>query len=132
MSESASPPARRRAGWFANRSIAVKILATVAFSASIGVVLCFVAVGRIDALAASQHDMYEGHVVAFSDLDKIQNTFEEVRQGYTGYFLADPATRAQITPQLQAGRAGLAKQMDAYEKITENPGLFAAVRKTAT
>src|SRR5512133_1312584 len=94
MSKSASPPARRRAGWFANRPIAVKILATIAFSASIGVVLCVVAVGRIDALAASQRDMYQGHVVAFSDLD--------------------------------------AKQMDAYESITENPDLFAAVRASAT
>jgi methyl-accepting chemotaxis protein len=65
MTESAIPPARRRAGWFANRPIAVKILATIAFSASVGVLLC---------------------VVAFSDLDKIENTFEAVRQGYTAYF----------------------------------------------
>jgi len=130
MTESASLPARRRASWFANRPIAVKILATIAFSASIGVLLCVVAVGRINGLAASQRDMYEGHVVAFSDLDEIQGTFEAVRQGYTGYFLADAGTRAQITPQLQAGKAALAKQMDAYESITENPALFAAVRKS--
>jgi methyl-accepting chemotaxis protein len=71
MTTSASPSARRRSGWFANRPIAVKILATVAFSASVGVLLCFVAVARIDGLAASQQDMYEGHVVAFSDLDEI-------------------------------------------------------------
>jgi methyl-accepting chemotaxis protein len=132
MTVSGPQPASRRAGWFANRPIAVKILATIAFSASVGVLLCIVAVGRIDALAASQRDMYEGHVVAFSDLDAIQNTFEGVRQGYTGYFLADAGTRAQITPQLEAGKAGLAKQMDAYERITENPELFAAVRTSAT
>jgi len=132
MTASGPPPALRKAGWFANRPIAVKILATIAFSASIGVVLCVVAVGRIDALDASQRDMYEGHVVAFSDLDAIQNTFEGVRQGYTGYFLADPGTRAQIVPQLAAGKAELTKQMDAYESITENRKLFAAVRAGMT
>ena len=128
MAESASLPARRRAGWFANRPIGVKILATVAFSASVGVLLCFVAVGRINALDASQRDMYDGHVVAFSDLDAIQNTFEGIRQGYTAYFLADGATRSQLTPRLRAGRTALDEQMDAYEAITWNADLFAAVR----
>jgi len=104
----------------------------VAFSASVGVLLCFVAVARIDGLAASQQDMYEGHVVAFSDLDEIQNTFEGIRQGYTAYFLADATTRSQITPQLQAGRAALGEQMDAYEAVTEEPDLFAAVRTDVT
>jgi methyl-accepting chemotaxis protein len=71
MTESATPPERRRAGWFANRPIAVTILAPIAFGASVGLLLCFVAVARIDTLDASQRDMYEGHVVAFSDLDRI-------------------------------------------------------------
>ena len=65
MTAPATVPARRRRGrWFADRPIAVKILATVAFSASVGVVLCLLAVGRINALDASQQDLYEGHVVA--------------------------------------------------------------------
>ena len=37
---------RRRARWFADRPIAVKILSILSFSASIGVLLCVLAVGR--------------------------------------------------------------------------------------
>src|SRR3954453_6580325 len=106
MPAPATPPVRRRRGrWFTDRPIAVKILATIAFSASVGVVLCLVAVGRIDALASSQRDLYQGHVVAPPDLDAIQATYEEVRQGYTSYFLADPATRTSLKSQLSAGQA---------------------------
>jgi methyl-accepting chemotaxis protein len=123
VTASATPP-RRRARWFADRPIAVKILATITFSASVGVVLCLVAVGRIDALDASQRDMYEGHVVAFSDLDAIQGTYEGVRQGYTSYFLADPVTRTAIKGKLAEGRAALEAQTEAYAGITENPDLF--------
>src|SRR5215218_5151808 len=100
-----SPPVRRRRShWFADRPIAVKILATIAFSASVGVVLCLVAVGRINALDESQQDLYQGHLVALSDLDAIQGTYEEVRQGYTSYFLADPATRTALTSHLSEVR----------------------------
>ena len=92
MTAPAAPPASpRRRRWFADRPIAVKILSVIAFSASVGVLLCVVAVGRIDALDASQRDMYEGHVVAFSDLDAIQNTFEASGRG-------TPAT-SSVTPR---------------------------------
>src|SRR5690242_14571375 len=94
--ESAS---RRRSGWFANRPLAVKILATIAFSASVGVVLLVVAVSRIHAQSASEQDLYDNHVVAVTDLDSIQETYEAIRQGYTAYFLATPAQREQLTPQ---------------------------------
>src|SRR3954452_10302484 len=121
MTAPRTAPARRRRGrWFTDRPIAVKILATIAFSASVGVVLCLVAVGRISALDASQRDLYEGHVVALSDLDAIQATYEEVRQGYTSYFLADAPTRAALKPQLAAGRQKLDAQIAAYEKLTEH------------
>ena len=130
MTAPAAPPASpRRRRWFADRPIAVKILSVIAFSASVGVLLCVVAVGRIDALDASQRDMYEGHVVAFSDLDAIQNTFEGVRQGYTGYFLGDAATRTALKAQLSEAQAGLEKQMEAYEGITEHPDRFATLRE---
>ena len=124
MSESAASPARRRAGWFANRSIAFKILSMITFSASVGVLLCVVAVGRIDALAAAERSLYEGHVVAFSDLDAIQNTYEGIRQGYTAYYLADPQTRLALQGQIAEGRTALAAQVDAYAGITENDALF--------
>jgi methyl-accepting chemotaxis protein len=128
MPAPATPPVRRRRGrWFTDRPIAVKILTTIAFSASVGVVLCVVAVGRINALDASQQDLYEGHLVALSDLDAIQATYEEVRQGYTSYFLADPATRTTLKSKLSAGQADLAKQVEAYKKITENPDDFATL-----
>ena len=130
MTAPAAPPASpRRRRWFADRPIAVKILSVIAFSASVGVLLCVVAVGRIDALDASQRDMYEGHVVAFSDLDAIQNTFEGVRQGYTGYFLGDAATRTALKAQLSEAQAGLEKQMEAYDGITEHPDRFATLRE---
>src|SRR4051812_42976793 len=123
------PAARRRARWFADRPIAFKIIATIAFSACVGVLLCVIAVGRIGALDASQRDLYEGHVVAFSDLDAIQNTYEEIRQGYTAYFLADTRTRAALKPQLAAGGQKLDAQFDAYAKLTEHPQRFATLRK---
>src|SRR3954462_4087619 len=128
MPAPATPPVRRRRGrWFTDRPIAVKILTTIAFSASVVVILCVVAVGRINALDASQQDLYEGHVVALSDLDAIQASYEEVRQGYTSYFLADPATRTALKSQLSAGQAGLAKQVEAYQTITEHPDDFATL-----
>ncbi|SDN26669.1 methyl-accepting chemotaxis protein [Geodermatophilus siccatus] len=119
---------RRRAAWFADRPLGVKILSLISFSASVGVLLCIVAVGRIDALDQSQRDMYEGHVVSFSDLDAIQGTYEAVRQGYTAYFLADPATRQGIKAQVTEGRAQLEQQMDAYAEITEHADLVDTLR----
>src|SRR3954468_2501152 len=91
-----SRPRRRRSRWFADRPIAFKILAMIAFSGSVGILLCAVAVGRIGSLDDSQRDLYQGHVVAFSDLDTIQATYEQIRQGYTAYYLADAATRTTI------------------------------------
>jgi methyl-accepting chemotaxis protein len=123
-----SPVRRRRGRWFADRPIAVKILSVIAFSASVGVVLCLVAVSRINALDTSQHDLYEGHVVAFSELDAIQNTFEGVRQGYTGYFLGDTATRTALTSQLTDARAGLDRQLEAYAATTEEAALVDTLR----
>src|SRR5689334_16175086 len=107
MTEPAPSPARRRARWFADRPIGVKILSMIAFSASVGVLLCIVGVGRIGTLSTAQQDIYDNHVVAFSDLDAVQETYEGIRQGYTAYFLADPATRATLKPQLAAGRTQL-------------------------
>jgi methyl-accepting chemotaxis protein len=128
MTASAAPPGvRRRGRWFADRPIAVKILTTIGFSASVGVVLCLVAVGRINALDASQQDLYEGHLVALSDLDAIQATYEEVRQGYTSYFLADQSTRTALTTKLSEARTGLDAQIEAYEPITEHPDRFASL-----
>ena len=128
MTASAAAPVRRRRGrWFADRSIAFKILSVIAFSASVGVVLCVVAVSRIHALDESQHDLYEGHVVAFSDLDAVQNTFEGVRQGYTAYFLADPTARTALKENLTQARAGVAQQLDAYAAGTEEADLVATL-----
>ena len=121
-------PSRSRASWFADLPIAGKILSLVLFSASIGLVLCVVAVGRIGALDESQRDMYEGHVIALSDLDAIQATYEGMRQGYTAYFLADPATRTALEGRLAAGRATLDAQLEAYAGITEHPDLFSTLR----
>jgi methyl-accepting chemotaxis protein len=129
MTAPAVTPVRRRRGrWFADRPIAVKILSVIAFSASVGVLLCVVAVSRIDALDASQHDLYEGHVVAFSELDAIQNTFEGVRQGYTGYFLGDTAARTALKAKLTEARGGLDQQLDAYAATTEEPKLVETLR----
>jgi methyl-accepting chemotaxis protein len=127
---SSAPPAHagRRARWFADRPIGIKILSVIAFSASVGVLLCVVAVGRINSLDSSQHDLYEGHVVAFSELDAIQDTFEGVRQGYTGYFLADASTRTALKGRLTEARAGLDEQLDAYAVATEEPALVEELR----
>jgi methyl-accepting chemotaxis protein len=129
MTAPESPPVRRRRShWFADRPIAVKILSVIAFSASVGVVLCLVAVSRINALDTSQHDLYEGHVVAFSELDAIQNTFEGVRQGYTGYFLGDAVTRTALKDKLAAARTALDQQLEAYAATTEEPALVEQLR----
>ncbi|WP_448641645.1 methyl-accepting chemotaxis protein [Geodermatophilus sp. URMC 63] len=127
MHSPAAATRRRRSGWFANRPIAVKILSLLAFSASVGVVLCLVAVGRISALDESQRDMYEGHVVALSDLDSIQAAFEELRQGYTSYFLADTATRTGLGAQIAEGQEALAALVDDYAQDTEHPDRFTAL-----
>ncbi|WP_448622036.1 methyl-accepting chemotaxis protein [Geodermatophilus sp. URMC 65] len=127
MTTPARPP-RSRASWFADLPIAAKILSIISFSALVGVLLCVVAVGRIGDLDESQRDMYQGSVVAFSDLDAIQATYEEVRQGYTAYFLADPVTRTSLKTQLAAGQAALGEQLDAYAQITEHPDRFTTLR----
>jgi methyl-accepting chemotaxis protein len=123
------PSPRRWSGWFADRSIAVKILATVAFSATIGVVLAVLATSRIDDLASGERDVYDHSVVSFADLDDIQETYEALRQGYTAYFLADTATRNGLKPQLAAGRTKLDAQVAAYAKRTRQPQQFAALTR---
>jgi methyl-accepting chemotaxis protein len=126
----AAPP--RRSGWFANRPIAVKILATVAFSATIGVVLALLATTRIDALSSGEQDIYDNHVVAYADLDSIQEIYEALQQGYTAYFLADTSTRQRLKPQLAAGTAHLDELFAGYAKLTEHPGLVAGLRTDMT
>src|SRR3954453_7591444 len=123
------PAARRRSRWFADRPIGIKIMAMIAFSASVGVLLCALAVGRIDALDASQQDLYHGHVVALSDLDAIQETYSDIQQGYTGYFLADAAARAALKPRLADARATLDAELEAYANGTEHPQRVAGLRK---
>ncbi|SDD34693.1 methyl-accepting chemotaxis protein [Geodermatophilus telluris] len=118
---------RRRSRWFADRPIAVKILSLLAFSASVGVLICTVAVGRIGDLDESQRDMYEGHVVALSDLDDIQAGYEQLRQGYQAYFLADATTRTGLRTQLTQGQAALGERIDAYSATTEHADLFGAL-----
>jgi methyl-accepting chemotaxis protein len=108
------PSPRRWSGWFADRSIAVKILATVAFSATIGVVLALLATARIDALSRGEQDIYDHRVVAYADLDGIQETYEALQQGYTAYFLADTSTRQGLKPQLAAGTAHLEELFAGY------------------
>ena len=41
------------------------------------------AVGRIDALRNSEQDIYDNHVVAFSDLDLIEESYQALQSGYT-------------------------------------------------
>jgi methyl-accepting chemotaxis protein len=127
MTAAAAPSVRRRGRWFADRPIAFKILSMIAFSGSVGVLLCAVAVGRIDTLDDGQHDIYQGHVVGFSDLDAIQATYEQIRQGYTAYYLADTTTRSAIKAQVTHGRSSLDAQIKAYAAITESPDRFATL-----
>ncbi|UOY00625.1 methyl-accepting chemotaxis protein [Blastococcus sp. PRF04-17] len=93
----------------------------LALSASIGVLLCVGAAGRIDQLDDSRRALHEGHVVASSDLGAIQATYEAVRHGYTAYSLADVADRGAHEERLASGRAQLEEQLEAYAGRTRHP-----------
>jgi methyl-accepting chemotaxis protein len=121
MTAPAARSRRRRGGWFADRPVGVKIASLIAFSALIGVALAVVAVGRIDALRAGEQDIYDNHVVAFSDLDAIQESYQTLQSGYTAYFLATPAQRAALKPQLAQGSTDLEKRLGDYARTSEHP-----------
>jgi methyl-accepting chemotaxis protein len=128
MTLPAVPQVRRRRGsLFADRTTGLKILALIGFSAGVGLLLCVVAVVRIGALDDSRRDMYENSVVAFSDLDAIQASYEAVRQEYTAHYLADTLTRTALKDQLAAGRAGLEEQINAYAGITAHADRFSTL-----
>ncbi|MFD2093541.1 methyl-accepting chemotaxis protein [Blastococcus deserti] len=121
--------ARRSAAWFADRPVAVKIGAVVALVLAVAAALAVLAADRIRTLDASQRDLYRGHVVALSDLDAIQATFEGVRQGYTAYYLADPSEREELKADLAEAQQGLAAQLDAYGSVTEHAHNVAQIRQ---
>jgi methyl-accepting chemotaxis protein len=127
MTAPAAQPRRGLGRWFADRPVGLKIASLIAFSAVIGVVLAVVAVERIDSLRANEQDIYVNHVVAFSDLDAIQESYEALQSGYTAYFLATPAERAQLQPQLAQGADQLQAQLGAYARTTEHPQTVATL-----
>ena len=133
MSSGITPStSRRRARWFGDRPIGIKIMSMIAFSASVGVLLCVLAVSRVGGLATAEQDLYDNHVVALSDLDGIQETYEGIQQGYTSYFLADPAARAALKPRLAAARAELDTRLSGYARTTEHAARFATLRQAMT
>jgi methyl-accepting chemotaxis protein len=99
----------------------------IAFGVSVGVLLCVVAVGRIGAVDDSRRDLYENSVVASSDLDAIQASYEAVRQSYTAYYLGDTATRTALKAQLAEARAGLEEKIAAYAGITQHADRFSTL-----
>jgi methyl-accepting chemotaxis protein len=123
----AAPVRRGRGSRLTDRRVGLPILALIGFSTCLVVLLCVVAVVRIGALDDGRRDIYANSVVAFSDLDAIQASYEVVRQGYTAYDLADTDTRRALEGQLAAARAGLGEQIEAYAAGTEHADRFSTL-----
>ncbi len=116
-----------RSGWFADRSVAVKIGSAVAVLAVVAVVMTVLAVQRLGAVADASERINE-NVVTLADLANIQRSYQGDRARYNQYGLADEQTRAALLTDLAERRATLEEQLDAYADVTVNKEAFESFR----
>jgi methyl-accepting chemotaxis protein len=118
-----------RGRWFADRSVGLKIGSAFALLVLVVVGVTLVGLLRVGQLSASQHSLHENHVVALSDLDALQGTYQNSRDLYTAYFNADATGRAALRQQVAAVRSALQVELTAYEGATLHPQRVATLRQ---
>ncbi|MCI2238292.1 methyl-accepting chemotaxis protein [Paenibacillus sp. TRM 82003] len=125
----ANNPHRAKAGaWWADRGIAVKVLAAVALAALVGVLVGVTGLRSLGAVRDSAAHMDEDGFTAIRALDDVAIEFREARIDFLSHVLStEPAAKADREQQLTADRAAVEEALAAY-KSTDQTGREEHVR----
>jgi methyl-accepting chemotaxis protein len=120
-----SSPARSgRLGWFADRSVAVKIGSAIVVLAVVAVVMAVLAVQRLGAVSDAAVRINDQNVTTLAQLANIQRSYQGDRARYNQYALADEATRTALRADLSERQGKLQEQLDDYAEVTVNREAF--------
>ena len=119
----------RRANWFGNRPVAVKIGAAVAVLAIVAMGLTGLAVQRISTLAQAGATLYTDSIEPLERLGEAQRTFQGIRSRNNLYGSVDAATQADLRTDLDARRTQFEQEVGVYVDELGNPADFAPVQE---
>jgi methyl-accepting chemotaxis protein len=122
---SATPPSLpvpRRAGWFADRPVLMKIGTSVVVLAAVAVSVGATAVAKIDSVSDNADSIYAQNLQAIAALGQVQHTLSETKIDVAQYVLnADrPEKQAERVDMVAADDVLLNKQWAAYTAVAQS------------
>ncbi|MGZ4648279.1 MAG: methyl-accepting chemotaxis protein, partial [Blastococcus sp.] len=117
MSSTALPSAAaRRAGWFANRPVAVKIAAAVMIVAAVAVGVGVTALVKMSGMAANSQYLYSQNLLPITYLTQVEYALEEAKVDTAQYVLNmdRPAKQPERIDNVKADDAAMDKAFAAY------------------
>src|SRR5829696_3041994 len=122
-----SPPPPRRAGWFANRPLAVKFGATAGLLGLVAVGLTGLATVRMSELADQQQTLYNESVTPLNQLAGIQRAFQGDRARYIEYPQLAADDRQALLEELAERQTELQAKLAEYEPLASSPENFSTM-----
>jgi methyl-accepting chemotaxis protein len=122
-----SSPAGRRAGWFADRPVGVKIGATVGLLGVVAIGLTGLATNRMSQLSDQQERLFAESVTPLNQLAGIQRAFQGDRARYIEYPQLDVTARQEMSKELAERYTDLQDQLAEYEQVASSPDSFATL-----
>src|SRR5215213_4744150 len=123
-SQSLSPAAPRRSGWFADRPLAVKLGTTVGLLGLVAVGLTGLATVRMSELADQQQTLFDESVTPLNDLAGIQRAFQGDRARYIEYPQLAADDRQAMLAELAERQTDLQAKLAEYEPLASSPDNF--------
>jgi methyl-accepting chemotaxis protein len=127
-----SSSVRRRARWFVDRSLAVKLAAVVATMALVAVAISVIAVRGAQELRDGENRLYREMVQPMDTLGAIQRSFQGDRVRIIAYSVSDAETRATLRTELTARRETLQDLVADYTGREADAASWAAFTEALT
>src|SRR3954452_24935038 len=127
-----SRPTAGRMGWFANRSIAVKLGAVVALMGVVGLLIAGLAVRGADDLRDGEQRLYTQVVQPMGTLGAVQRSFQGDRVRIISYGISDLATRATLREDLTKRQGDLQVLVAEYDGGQADDAAWTALKDGLT
>src|SRR3954447_13207057 len=129
---STSRTARSRAGWLADRPLALKLSAVVGLMALVAVVTAVLAVTGAHSLRDGEGRLYHNNVEPLVTLGALQRSFQGDRVRIIAYGTADAETRATLRADLEKRQGELQTLVAEYDGRQADDEAWAAMTSALT